>query len=116
MTDNPSLKIDADLDCRVQRMTFNPEKGPFLEEKTVTGKFQIQFNKDSKVLQFEKIKLVVDQQPFVFTGKFFLADVPTPFTLSWETDNLSFRKAASFLSQNIRRNWINTIFRNLSLT
>jgi hypothetical protein len=28
--------------------------------------------------------------------------VPTPFLLSWETDKLSFRKAASFLATNIR--------------
>jgi AsmA-like C-terminal region len=101
-TDNPVLKIDADLDCKIQQMTFNSEKGPFLQGKTVVGKFEFQFNKASKVLQFEKIKLAVDKQPFVLTGKFFLADVPTPFTLSWETDNLSFRKAASFLSNNIR--------------
>ena len=100
--DNPNLQIDVDLQCRVQRMTFNSEKGPFLKGKTVVGKFQIQFNKASKVLQFEKIHLAVDQQPFIFRGKFFLAEVPTPFTLSWETDNLSFRKAASFLSNNIR--------------
>lgn len=100
--DNPNLQIDVDLNCRVRRMTFNSEKGPFLEGKTVAGKFQIQFNKASKVLQFEKIHLAVDQQPFIFKGKFFLAEVPTPFTLSWETDNLSFRKAASFLSNNIR--------------
>jgi hypothetical protein len=97
-----SLKIDIDLDCKIQRMTFNQEKGPFLGNKTVTGDFQIIFNKDSKVLQFEKIKLDVDGQPFILAGKFFLAEVPTPFTLSWVTDNLSFRKASSFLSENIR--------------
>jgi AsmA-like C-terminal region len=101
-TDNPSLQIDANLDCRIQRMTFNSEKGPFLEGKTVAGKFQFQFNRDSRVLQFEKIHLSVDGQPFTFTGKFFLAEVPTPFILSWETNNLPFRKAASFLSPNIR--------------
>jgi uncharacterized protein involved in outer membrane biogenesis len=101
--DNPSLTIDADLDCLVNQMTFNREKGAFLENKTVQGKFQIQFNKDSKVLQFTKIKLAVDHQPFVFTGKFFLAEIPTPFILSWETDHLSFRKAASFVSPNIRQ-------------
>ncbi len=84
--EDPGLKIDVDLDCKVQQMTFNQEKGPFLEGKTVSGNFQIQFNKDSKVLQFEKIKLKVDQQPFIFTGKFFLAEVPTPFILSWETE------------------------------
>lgn len=100
--ETPSLNIDAELNCRVQRMIFNKEKGPFLEGKSVIGSFQIQFNKDSKVLQFTKIKLEVDQQPFVFSGKFFLAEVPTPFILSWETDKLSFHKAASFLSPNIR--------------
>ena len=97
-----SLKIDIDLDCKVQRMTFNKEKGPFLANKTVAGEFQVFFNKDSKVLQFEKIKLAIDGQPFILAGKFFLAEVPTPFTLSWVTDNLSFKKASTFLSENIR--------------
>jgi hypothetical protein len=100
--DDENLNIDADLNCRVQRMVFNADKGPFLEGKTVVGKFQFQFNKASKILQFEKIHLAVDQQPFIFAGKFFLAEVPAPFFLSWETNGLSFRKAASFLSENIR--------------
>jgi hypothetical protein len=101
--ENESLKIDVDLDCQIQQMTFNHQKGPYLEGKTVAGEFQIAFNKQSKILQFEKIKLAVDKQPFVFTGKFYLADVPTPFILSWETNNLPFRKAASFLATNIRQ-------------
>jgi uncharacterized protein involved in outer membrane biogenesis len=100
--DDPNLLIDIEMNCRILRMTFNSEKGPFLEGKTVAGEFQIQFNKASKVLRFGRIPLVVDGQPFIFTGKFFLAEVPTPFTLSWETSNLSFRQAASFLSNNIR--------------
>ncbi len=99
---DPGLEIDAQLNCMVQKLTFNKEKGPFLEKKNVKGDFRVHFNKNSKILQFEKIQLAVDQQPFVFTGKFFLAEVPTPFILSWETDNLPFRKAASFLSPNIR--------------
>jgi AsmA-like C-terminal region len=99
---DPGLTIDASLDCMVQKLTFNQAKGPFLDKKNVKGDIRIQFNKDSKILQFEKIKLAVDHQPFVFTGKFFLAEIPTPFILSWETNHLSFRKAASFLSQSIR--------------
>ena len=77
--ENQSLEMDINLDCKVQRMTFNREKGPFLEGKTVVGEFQIQFGRASKVLQFEKIHLAVDQQPFVFTGKFFLAEVADAF-------------------------------------
>jgi hypothetical protein len=99
---DPNLIIDANLNARIQQMTFNAKKGPFLEGKTVMGEFQVRFNRDSKILQFEKIKLLVDKQPFIFSGKFFLAEIPTPFLLSWETDNLSFRQAASFLSVNIR--------------
>ncbi len=99
---DPVIKINAALDCKILKMTFNAEKGPFLAEKTVVGNFEFRFNKASKILQFEKIALAVDQQPFIFTGKFFLAEVPTPFILSWETNNLPFRKAASFLSKNIR--------------
>jgi len=100
--ESPGLNIDAELDCLVKGLTFNLDKGPFLDQKAVAGNFQIHFNLDSKILQFTKINLAVDGQPFVFTGKFFLADVPAPFVLSWETENLSFRKAASFLSKNIR--------------
>jgi hypothetical protein len=97
-----NLQIQTRLNCRIQKMTFNMEKGPYLEGKTVVGDFQFQFNPASKILQFEKILLAVDKQPFVFTGKFYLAEIPTPFLLSWETDNLSFRQASSFLSKNIR--------------
>ncbi len=109
------LLADLDLDCSVQRMTFNREKGPFLEEKTVAGIFQIQFNQASKVLQFEKIHLVVDQQPFVFTGKFFLAEAPTPFILSWETDKpaLSEKRPHFFLPISAS-NWNLTIFQKPS--
>ncbi len=100
--EDQGLKINLDLNCIVLQMTFNQEKGPFLEGKTVSGIFQVSFNENSKILQFEKVHLKVDKQPFIFKGKFFLAEVPAPFMLSWETENLSFRKAASFLSKNIR--------------
>ncbi len=100
--EDQGLKIDIDLNCIILQMTFNQEKGPFLDGKTVSGKFQVRFNENSKILLFENVHLKVDKQPFIFKGKFFLAEVPAPFTLSWETENLSFRKATSFLSKNIR--------------
>jgi hypothetical protein len=100
--EDPGLKIDIALNCNIREMTFNKQKGPYLEGKTIAGNFKIEFNLDTKILQFAKIHLEVDQQPFIFSGKFFLAEVPTPFTISWETENLPFRKAASFLSKNIR--------------
>ncbi|HXB28379.1 MAG TPA: hypothetical protein VNW49_01110, partial [Puia sp.] len=100
---SPVLIFDLNLDCQVQAMTFNQAKGPFLENKSLQGVFRILYNKDSQELNFDKIPLVVDQQPFVFTGKFYFAKEGTPFLLSWETKNLSFRKAASLLSPNLQK-------------
>ncbi len=100
---SPVLAFDVNLDCLVQAMTFNQDKGPFLENKSVQGAFRFLYNKDSREMNFDSIQLAVDRQPFVFTGKFFFAQEGTPFLLSWNTKNLSFRKAASFLSANIQK-------------
>ena len=100
---SPVLAIDLYLDCLVHALTFNQSKGPFLENKSVQGIFSILYNRDSRELDFDKIKLSIDQQPFILTGQFFFAEEGTPFILSWETNNLSFRKAASFLSENIQK-------------
>ena len=96
------LGLDMNLDCIVQALTFNREKGPFLENKSVQGRFRLLFDKNLQELDFEKIQLSIDQQPFIFTGKFFVAKEGTPFLLSWETENLSFCKGVSFLSTNIK--------------
>ena len=100
---SPLLSFDLNLDCMVQAMTFNQAKGPFLENKSLQGAFRLLYHKDSQELDFDKIALAVEQQPFVFTGKFYFAKEGTPFLLSWETKNLSFRKAASFLSANLQK-------------
>lgn len=99
----PELVFDLNLDCLVQAMTFNQTRGPFLENKSVQGRFLILYNKDSRELDFDRIELAIDRQPFIFTGKFFFAQQGTPFHLSWDTQNLSFRKAVSFLSANIKK-------------
>lgn len=101
--ESPIMVIDLKLNCLIRRMTFNREKGPFLENKNVGGDFRIRFNKESGDLHFANIRLDVDQQPFIFTGNFLFAQPGTPFILSWETKNLPFRKAVSFLSTNLKK-------------
>jgi hypothetical protein len=100
---SPELAFDLNADCIIQSMTFNQAKGSFLENKSLKGRFRILFNKDSKELGFDKIQMSIDQQPFILTGKFFFAREGTPFLLSWDTKNISFRKAASFLSPNLQK-------------
>ena len=98
----PTLDLDINLQATVKSLAFNKEKGSFIEGKKAKGKFRIQSNPDSKVLQFEKISIEIDRQNFTTSGKFFLADVPALFTLSLQTENLTYKKAVSFLTENIR--------------
>ncbi|MDP4213928.1 MAG: AsmA family protein [Bacteroidota bacterium] len=99
--DQPQLDLDINLQAQVTSLIFNQEKGSFAEGKMARGKFLIHFNPDSKILQFDKIKLLIDKQIFTSSGKFFLAEVPALFTLSLETENLDLKKASSLLTRNI---------------
>lgn len=95
--------FDINLSATIHTLAFNRKHGSFVEEKQVSGKFKIQFNQRSKILEFENILLAVDRQPFIFTGKFFLSEVPAPFKLSIQTENISYKKATSLLTPNIRK-------------
>ena len=101
--DNGTLHLNVLLSVFSHGLGFNQANGAFVLDKPITGNFPIEFNTRTKIMQFENILLAVDDQPIRFTGKFMLAEVPTPFTLSVTTENLPYKKAASFVSQNIRR-------------
>lgn len=74
--EDQGLKINSDLNCTVLQMTFNQEKGSFLEGKTVSGKFQVRFNGNSKILQFENVRLMVDKQLFILKANSFWQKCP----------------------------------------
>ncbi|MBS1597090.1 MAG: AsmA family protein [Bacteroidetes bacterium] len=95
--------FNINLSAVIHTMAFNRDHGSFVEEKPVSGKFKIEFNPNSKILEFENIKLSVDRHPFIFTGKFFLNEAPAPFKLSIQTENISYRNATSLLTPNIRK-------------
>ncbi|PWT75909.1 MAG: hypothetical protein C5B59_07660 [Bacteroidetes bacterium] len=95
--------FDVDLSSTVHSLAFNRNNGSFVEEKPIGGKCKLQFNPTTKILQFDQITLNVDHHPFLFSGKFFLSEVPAPFLLNIETSDIEFRKASSFLTQNIRK-------------
>jgi hypothetical protein len=100
--DQPALDLDINLSLRVKSLLFNPEKGSFVAGKTVQGRFKARFNPQSKILEFDRIKLEIDKQSFTASGKFFLAEAPALFTVSLNTENLPFKKTLAFLSQNIQ--------------
>jgi len=45
-------------------MAFNQQKGSFVEEKQVSGKFKLQFNPNSKILDLKIYICQSSSQPF----------------------------------------------------
>ena len=97
-----TLLLKVDLSARIYSLAFNTNNGGFAENKPVSGRFQVLFNPASKVMQFDKIGLNIDQQPFLASGKFFLGDAPVPFTLALETGRIAYNRAVKLVSRNIR--------------
>lgn len=90
------LKIN--LNAMVHGLGFNTTKGSYLKEKNLNGKFDLLITK-TKAIKLDKIKLNIDNQPFVLSG-FFLTTKDQPgFSLSVNTKKIDFKKAIGLLTQ-----------------
>ncbi len=101
--DAGDIDMDLNLDTKVNRLAFNEEKGSFIEDREVKGRFKITLNTETKQLSFDGIRLRIDDQSFLASGRFFLAAVPTPFRVDLATADFSYKKAAGFVTPNIRK-------------
>jgi hypothetical protein len=102
--DNRTLFLTVDAgELRVNSLAFNTEKGSFVKDKSLSGRFSLQYNTGSKILQFRQARLSIDGHPFVFTGRFFPSISPDPFSLSIETSNIRFRDLAALLTPNLQQ-------------
>ncbi len=90
------LKID--LNALVHGLAFNTGNGSYLKEKNLKGKFELRITK-AKEIQFNKIKLNIDNQPFFFSGFFLTTKNQPSFSLSILTKKIDFNKVISLLTQ-----------------
>jgi len=91
------MKIAVDADMIVKSLAFNTDKGSYLENKLFVGKFDLRYDKASKILSFKDITIKLDNHPYVFTGNFNMDTTSRAFDLQIRTDNISFNKAAGLL-------------------
>lgn len=95
------LLLDVNTTMLVHALAFNTGNGSFAKEKPIEGKFRVRFDRTLKIFDFNDIKLYIDHQPFVFTGKFDLAAPPVMYYLKITANNILYRQAAALVSQNI---------------
>jgi hypothetical protein len=97
------LYFDADLDLFVRDMIFNPKNGSFLREKKVAGHCNPRYSLLTKILSFDDLALTIDDHPFLVSGKFFTRLNPAPYEIAVRTNNIGYKQAVSFFSDNVRK-------------
>jgi hypothetical protein len=93
-----SLLASVGADMQIHSFCFNTEKGSFIKEKNLSGRFDIRFNIASHIIQFNDITLRIDKHPFHFSGRFFPDVSPDPFFLTIQTSGILFRQDASLMT------------------
>ena len=101
--DSRLLRMEINTSIVVNSFTFNTEKGSFIKGRRLSGRFQVEYNTGSRIVQFNGVKLMVDDQLFVFAGRFFPTVSPDPFFLKIETNNVLYRQVTALLTPNIQQ-------------
>jgi len=100
--DKKKLSLQINTSMRVGNFSFNTEKGSFIKDKELSGRFTLQFNTASGILQFNKVVLTLDGHPFLFSGRFFPNVRPDPFLLTIQATDVPFRKATALLTPGLK--------------
>ncbi len=101
--DDRTWSIDTRVDASIKSFAFNVEKGSFIKDKQLAGRFTLVYSPGSKILQFDKVPLRIDNHPFVLTGRFFPDVRPDPFILHIHTTNIPYQQATALLTPLIQQ-------------
>ncbi len=88
--------IKLDEDVFVRGLGFNLEKGYWLENQRIQGKWKLQFDTKSNILSVSKTKIDIQNQDVVIDGMFFL-NTPAHFTLNASAKDIDYNAARAML-------------------
>ena len=97
------LRIDIGTNITANSFAFNITKGSFIKGKLLSGRFRVNFNTASRIVQFTNATININGHPVSFSGRLFPTVAPDPFFLSIEASDIPFHEAASFLTADIQQ-------------
>lgn len=97
------LSLNIRTHLQVKSLAFNTDKGSFVKNKPLSGRFTLQYNTASKIIQFKDAAINIGGYPFYATGRFFPSVHPDPFFLVLSADRIPFREVTSLLTPNIQQ-------------
>ncbi|HYF32593.1 MAG TPA: AsmA-like C-terminal region-containing protein [Chitinophagaceae bacterium] len=96
------INFKTDVDIGVNSLAFNIGKGSFAKNKAIRGDFRMRFDTLQRELSIDKARLKIGGSPFTVTANFRF-DSTRNFKLQLNTARISFRQAASLLSNKLAR-------------
>ena len=97
------MVYEVQQDILVKSLAFNTDKGSFVQEKTLNGKFKLYYKKETNFLHFNNIQLAINKQPFVFTGQFLFTPINPTFNLQVSAKNILYADAKSLVTPSINK-------------
>ena len=86
----------------VNSLAFKKKNGSFIGNQRVQGEYQLQFDSKEKKLSFKDIKMIIGEQAFLFTGRFWLGK-ENRFDLHIQSKQLLVNFARSLLTPKISK-------------
>ena len=102
--EDQTLLLSVENNILVHSLVFNIEKGSFIKEKVVDGKYNLKYNKQLKQLQFDSINLDIGDHPFNLTGRFDFGEIEgrvAQMDLRVHTKKIDYEFAKSLLAMGI---------------
>jgi hypothetical protein len=85
----------------IKSLAFNTSRGSFVKDKIFSGRFNVSYQKDLKLLSFDSIKIHLSGHPFNLSAQLELAGAQPQYKLRIQTHNVSYDFIRSALPQKL---------------
>jgi hypothetical protein len=100
---NGKLHIKMALRAVVRNLAFNTTRGSFMMNKMLEGKFQVEYERLTKDILANDVKLYLDNHPYYFNAKFNLEKDNGKFYMNIAGNRVMFQQAAALLTEPIQK-------------
>lgn len=97
-----AVKVNLKKDLLVNSLAFKKKNGSFIGNQPIRGEYDLQLETREKKLSFKDISMVIGEQPFLFTGVFWLGK-ESKFDLHIQSKQLLVNFARSLLTPKISK-------------
>ncbi|MEO7263614.1 MAG: AsmA-like C-terminal region-containing protein [Ferruginibacter sp.] len=100
--EDDNIEFDTDAKLQVESLSFNTNRGSYLEHKSFEGDFKFSYQSLKHKLVFDNILVKLQGQPFRISASFDTEPVEPQFTLGIKTEKADYALVKSLLPQNIQ--------------